>query len=49
MTDCISLASFVLAVFIFGVSVGKFVEKIKRFISEKEDGKHRNTHKNDRR
>ena len=49
MTDCISLASFVLAVFIFGVSVGKFVEKIKRFISKKEDGKHRNIHKNDRR
>ena len=49
MANCISLASFILAVFIFGVSVGKFVEKIKRFISEKEDGKHRNIHKNDRR
>lgn len=40
MTDYISLAGFILAIFVFGVTVGKLVEKIERFISEKEDVRH---------
>lgn len=36
MMDYITLAGFVLAVFVTGVAVGKFVEKIERFISRKE-------------
>lgn len=49
MTDYISLASFVLAVFVFGVNIGRLAEKIEIFIREKEDGTHRNAQKNDRR
>ncbi len=49
MMDCISLAGFILAVFGFGITVGKLVEKIERYISEKEDKGHRDAHKNDRR
>lgn len=49
MTDYISLAGFILTVFVFGVTVGKLVEKIERFISKKEDVRHKSTQKNDRR
>jgi Co/Zn/Cd efflux system component len=49
MTNFISLASFILAVFVFGISIGRLIEKIERFIHEKEDGTHRNAQKNDRR
>lgn len=49
MANCISLASFILAVFVFGISIGRLVEKIERFIRKKEDGTHRNAQKNDRR
>lgn len=49
MMDCISLAGFILAVFGFGITVGKLVEKIERHISEKEGEGHRDAHKNDRR
>ena len=45
MTNFISLASFILAVFVFGISIGRLVEKIERFIHEKEDGAHRNIQK----
>lgn len=48
MIDYISLAGFILAVFVFGITVGKLVEKIERFISEKDDNEHRSAHKNDR-
>ncbi len=41
MTDYISLAGFILTVFVFGVTVGKLVEKIERFISKKEDVRHK--------
>ena len=37
MIDDVSMAGFILAVFVFGITVGKFVEKIKRFIIGKED------------
>lgn len=47
--DDITLLGFVLAVFVTGIAVGKFVEKIERFIRKKEDEEHRNTtHKNNR-
>jgi Co/Zn/Cd efflux system component len=49
MIDDVSMAGFILAVFVFGITVGKFVEKIERLIREKEDEEHRNAHKNDRR
>ncbi len=49
MTDYISLAGFILTVFVFGVTVGKLVEKIEKCISEKEDVRHKSTQKNDRR
>ncbi len=32
---------FVLAVFVYGIVIGKLVEKIERFLSEKEDDKHK--------
>ena len=48
MIDYVSLAGFILAVFVFGISVGKLVEKIERLIREKEDENHE-AHKNDRR
>ena len=35
--DCITVAGFVLAIFVAGVAVGKLVEKIERFISKSED------------
>lgn len=47
--DDITLLGFVLAVFVTGIAVGKFVEKIERFIRKQEDEEHRNTtHKNNR-
>ena len=49
MIDDVSMAGIILAVFVFGITVGKFVEKIERLIREKEDEEHRNAHKNDRR
>ncbi len=49
MIEYISLTGFVLAVFVFGITVGKLVEKIERFLNENEYDKHRYTHKNDRR
>ncbi len=48
MMDIISLGGFVLTVFVTGVAVGRFVEKVERLIREKEDEEHRSTHKNDR-
>ena len=47
MMEYITFAGFVLAIFVAGVAVGKLVEKIERFIREKEDEEH--IHKNDRR
>ena len=48
MADYISLAGFILAVFVFGIAIGKLIAKIERFIDEKEDA-HVNSQKNDRR
>jgi len=48
MMECITIAGFVLAIFVAGVAVGKLVEKVERFISEKEDEEHKNRHKNNR-
>ncbi len=49
MIDYVSLAGFILAVFVFGIAVGKLVEKIERFIRKKEDEEQIDAHKNDRR
>ena len=49
MMDYIALAGFILSVFVAGVAVGRFVEKIERLTREHEDEEHRNTQKNDRR
>ena len=43
MTDYITLAGFILAVFGTGVAVGKFVEKIERLDRKQEDEEHSNT------
>lgn len=48
MMEYITLAGFMLAVFIAGITVGKLVEKIERFLREKEDQEHKSTSKNDR-
>lgn len=45
MTDYLTLAGFILAVFISGVTVGKLVEKIERFIRKTEDEDHGNKQK----
>lgn len=47
--DVISIVGFILAVFGAGITVGKLVEKIERFLDEKEDVKHDYKSKNDRR
>ena len=49
MMDYIALGGFVLSVFVAGVAVGKFVEKVERLTREKENEEHRNARKNDRR
>ena len=49
MMEYITLAGFILAIFVAGVAVGKLVEKVERFISKSEDEEHRSTHKNNRR
>ena len=49
MMDYISLAGFVLSVFVAGIAFGKFAEKIDRLIRKLEDEEHRDAHKNDRR
>jgi len=49
MMDCITIAGFILAVFVAGVAVGKLVERVEGHIRKKEDEEHRNRHKNDRR
>ena len=49
MTMDPSTAGLFLAVFLFGVAIGKLVEKVEGFIRRKEDEEHRNTSKNDRR
>ena len=46
--DYIALGGFILSVFVAGVAVGKFVEKVERLAREKEDEEHE-AHKNDRR
>ena len=48
MTDYITLAGFILAVFGTGVAVGKLVEKIERLDRKSEDEEHKNTSKNNR-
>ena len=47
--EYITVAGFVLAIFVAGVAVGKLVEKVERFISKKEDEEHRSAQKNNRR
>ncbi len=49
MMDYISLAGFILAVFVSGIEVGRFVEKVERLAREADDREHKSTHKNDRR
>ena len=51
MIEDITLAGFVLAIFVAGIAVGRFVEKIERSISKKENENesHRNTQQNNRR
>ena len=46
--ECITVAGFVLAIFVAGVTVGKLVEKVERFISKKEDEEHISAQKNNR-
>ena len=47
--DILQITGVILAIFLFGVTVGKLVEKVERYISKKEDGEHIDTNKNDRR
>ena len=49
MMDYISLAGFVLSVFVAGIAFGKFAEKIDRLIRKLEEEEHKDAHKNDRR
>ena len=49
MTEYITLASFVLAIFVFGVAVGKLVDKIERFDRLKDSEEHNDANKNNRR
>lgn len=49
MMECITIAGFILAIFMAGITVGKLVEKVERHISEKENKEHRSKRKNDRR
>ena len=49
MMEYISLVGFILTIFIAGIAVGKFVEKIERFLCRKEAEEHDDTNKNDRR
>ena len=49
MMEYISLAGFILTIFIAGIAVGKLVEKIERFLYRKEAEEHDDTNKNDRR
>ncbi|MCQ2494043.1 MAG: hypothetical protein MJ104_05515 [Lachnospiraceae bacterium] len=49
MTIDFTIAAFLLAVFSFGVAVGKLVEKIERSIRKCDDEKHSSERKNDRR
>lgn len=47
--DCITIVGFILAVFLSGVAVGRFVERIDRFIHKSENKEHIKHVKNDRR
>lgn len=49
MTEYMTLAGFVLAIFVFGVAVGKLVDKIERLDRWKDSEEHNDTHKNNRR
>lgn len=50
MMEYITLAGFVLAIFVAGVAVGRFVEKIERLINKKDnENQHRNAQQNNRR
>lgn len=49
MMDYISLAGFFLAVFVAGVSVGRFTWKVERLVRKLDDEEYRSAHKNDRR
>ena len=49
MMDYISLAGFILAVFVAGVAVGRFAEKIEGLTRRIEDEEYKEAHKNDRR
>jgi len=47
--EYITMAGFILAVFVAGVTVGRLVEKVERHIRRREDEEHRNAQKNNRR
>ena len=48
MTDYITLAGFIIAVFGFGVAVGRLAEKFERLYRNYEDKENKSTRKNDR-
>lgn len=47
--EYITIVGFALTVFVAGVAVGKFVERIERFIHKNDDEEHKKAHKNNRR
>lgn len=47
-TEFITVVGYTIAVFVSGVAVGKFAERVERFICKKENEGHKNTSKNDR-
>ena len=49
MLDYISLAGFILSVFVAGIALGRFAEKVDRLIKKLEGEEHKDAHKNDRR
>ena len=49
MTEYISIVSLLLAIFVFGVAVGKLVDKIERLDRWRDSEEHNNTNKNNRR
>ena len=49
MIEYITLAGFVLQVIVVGITIGRYAEKIDRFIRRFDDEEHNDTNKNNRR
>ena len=49
MIEYITLAGFVLQVIVVGIAIGRYAEKIDRFIRRFDDEEHNDTNKNNRR